>query len=312
MAAWGKKALIIAAIVIVVMVGRGRLLVVPPAHQHPFDGHVDVRGRVHPAAAVPGVLDAARTAYKEGTGEGTSANPRQGEGVQVRERTCRWLVARAGRARARSTSLSHLPRQRREVRERCCKTTEDDVRAKTSRRSNYNGDPGYRPRFGACCSATATMGSIPEYVSQFEISPLYSQINYQGSPGAREPAGLCRPVQVVHEPRGRASPPTRWSNMTTQDAEIVRLERQPDPLLSSRSRSRATSTATCSSSTPSTCSTRSRFRDRRRRACRGGSARCSRAPSACSAERPSSASSWCDATHGRDAGPGHRGRAAVG
>ena len=26
------------------------------------------------------------------------------------------------------------------------------------------------------------MGSIPEYVSQFEISPLYSQINYQSAP----------------------------------------------------------------------------------------------------------------------------------
>ena len=26
------------------------------------------------------------------------------------------------------------------------------------------------------------MGSIPEFVSQFEISPAYSQINYQGRP----------------------------------------------------------------------------------------------------------------------------------
>lgn len=35
------------------------------------------------------------------------------------------------------------------------------------------------------------MGSIPEYVSQFEISPLYSQDQLSGHTGAREPAELC-------------------------------------------------------------------------------------------------------------------------
>ena len=35
------------------------------------------------------------------------------------------------------------------------------------------------------------MGSIPEYVSQFEISPLYSQINYQGEPVRVSPLGYA-------------------------------------------------------------------------------------------------------------------------
>ena len=47
------------------------------------------------------------------------------------------------------------------------------------------------------------MGSIPEYVSQFRgVEPVLAD-QLPGHAGSREPLGLRRPVQVVHQPRGR-------------------------------------------------------------------------------------------------------------
>lgn len=52
------------------------------------------------------------------------------------------------------------------------------------------------------------MGSIPEYVSQFEVSNLYSQINYQGTPVRVSP--WATPTCSSGSPTARAaSRPTR-------------------------------------------------------------------------------------------------------
>ncbi|MBQ9002251.1 MAG: Tat pathway signal sequence [Eggerthellaceae bacterium] len=66
------------------------------------------------------------------------------------------------------------------------------------------------------------MGSIPEYVSQFEISNLYSQINYQGAPVRVSPLGYADLFKWFTN-RGQGIPAYALVNMTTQDAEIVRL-----------------------------------------------------------------------------------------
>ncbi len=66
------------------------------------------------------------------------------------------------------------------------------------------------------------MGSIPEYVSQFEISPLYSQINYQGTPVRVSPLGYADLFKWFTN-REAGIPAYSLVNMTTQDAEIVRL-----------------------------------------------------------------------------------------
>lgn len=70
------------------------------------------------------------------------------------------------------------------------------------------------------------MGSIPEYVSQFEVSNLYSQINYQGTPVRVSPLGYADLFKWFTNREG-GIPAYALVNMTTQDAEIVRLEDSP-------------------------------------------------------------------------------------
>ena len=66
------------------------------------------------------------------------------------------------------------------------------------------------------------MGSIPDYVSQFEVSNLYSQINYKGAPVRVSPLGYADLFKWFTN-REAGIPAYALVNMTTQDAEIVRL-----------------------------------------------------------------------------------------
>ena len=66
------------------------------------------------------------------------------------------------------------------------------------------------------------MGSIPEYVSQFEIESLYSQINYQNTPVRVSPLGYAD-IFKWWANREQGIPAYALVDMTTQDAEIVRL-----------------------------------------------------------------------------------------
>ena len=70
------------------------------------------------------------------------------------------------------------------------------------------------------------MGSIPEYVSQFEISPLYSQINFQGAPVRVSPLGYADLFKWFTN-REAGIPAYALVDMTTQNAEIVRLGDNP-------------------------------------------------------------------------------------
>lgn len=70
------------------------------------------------------------------------------------------------------------------------------------------------------------MGAIPEYVSQFVISDMYSQINYQGEPVRVSPLGYADLVKWFTNREG-GIPAYSLVNMTTQDAEIVRLGDSP-------------------------------------------------------------------------------------
>ena len=66
------------------------------------------------------------------------------------------------------------------------------------------------------------MGSIPDYVSQFEVDDLYSQINYKGKPVRVSPLGYADLFKWFTN-RGEGIPAFALVDMTTQDAEIVRL-----------------------------------------------------------------------------------------
>jgi hypothetical protein len=70
------------------------------------------------------------------------------------------------------------------------------------------------------------MGTIAEYVSQFEISSLYSQINYHGTPVRVSPLGYADIFKWFTN-RSGGIPAYALVNMTTQDAEIVRLDDNP-------------------------------------------------------------------------------------
>ena len=70
------------------------------------------------------------------------------------------------------------------------------------------------------------MGSIPEYVSQFEIASIYSQINYKDAPVRVSPLVYADLFKWFTN-RESGIPAYSLVNMTTQDAEIVRLDDSP-------------------------------------------------------------------------------------
>ena len=90
-------------------------------------------------------------------------------------------------------------------------------------------------RNSAALLGNRVMGAIPEYVSQFEISELYSQINYKGHPVRVSPLVYADLIKWFNN-RSEGLPAFVLIDMTTQDAQIVRLEKpmiysQSEPLI---------------------------------------------------------------------------------
>lgn len=78
-------------------------------------------------------------------------------------------------------------------------------------------------RASAQLLGSRAMGSIPEFVSQFEISPAYSQINYQGRPVRVSPLTYADLFKWLSH-RSEGIPAYVLVDMVTQEAEVVRLE----------------------------------------------------------------------------------------
>lgn len=68
------------------------------------------------------------------------------------------------------------------------------------------------------------MGSMVEYVSQFEVSTLYSQINYQGKPVRVTPLVYASPIKWLTN-HGEGIPAYIMIDMATQETECVKLEK---------------------------------------------------------------------------------------
>ena len=66
------------------------------------------------------------------------------------------------------------------------------------------------------------MGAIADYVSQFEVDSLYSQINYQGTPVRVSPLNYADLIKWLFN-RAEGIPAYVLVDMTTQDAKIVRI-----------------------------------------------------------------------------------------
>ncbi|HIS25456.1 MAG TPA: CvpA family protein [Candidatus Pullilachnospira intestinigallinarum] len=67
------------------------------------------------------------------------------------------------------------------------------------------------------------MGSMVDMVSQFEVSELYSQINYQGKPVRVTPLVYASPVKWLTN-QSSGIPAYIMIDMTTQNTELVQLE----------------------------------------------------------------------------------------
>lgn len=68
-----------------------------------------------------------------------------------------------------------------------------------------------------------TLGEIPEYVSQFEISNIYSQINYQGRPVRVSPLEYADLFKWFYN-KDSGVPAYVLVDMASQDTQVVRLD----------------------------------------------------------------------------------------
>lgn len=78
-------------------------------------------------------------------------------------------------------------------------------------------------RASAALLGNRTTGAMSDLVSQFEISPLYSQINYQDHPVRVSPLTYADLFKWLQN-REQGIPAYVVVDMTSQDAEVVRLE----------------------------------------------------------------------------------------
>ena len=218
MAAWGKKALIIAAIVIVLVGLAAYWWFHPPIIIHSTDTWMFVA--VFILLPLFLVFWSRSHSYKEGTAR-VEANPGKAKAFKFASYVP-VAVAVLGVLGA-VMSLSIFPGNA-EKYATVLQTTEDNF-AQDIKEVNYSEIPVI-DRDSAVLLGNREMGSIPEYVSQFEISPLYSQINYQSSPVRVSPLGYADLFKWFTN-REAGIPAYALVNMTTQDAEIVRLEDNP-------------------------------------------------------------------------------------
>lgn len=218
MAAWGKKALIIAAIVIVIIGLGAYWWFHPPINIHSSDTWMFVA--IFILLPLFLVFWSKSRAYETGT---SKVDPNK-----TKSKAYKWasyvpiLVALVGVIGA-VASLSMFPGNA-EKYAHVLETSTDDF-AQDIQEVNYSEIPVI-DRDSAILLGNREMGSIPEYVSQFEISPLYSQINYNQNPVRVSPLGYADLFKWLTN-REAGIPAYALVNMTTQDAEIVRLEDNP-------------------------------------------------------------------------------------
>lgn len=111
-------------------------------------------------------------------------------------------------------------------------TVEEGDFAEEIEEVDYNSIPVI-DRSSAIILGNRTLGEIPEYVSQFEISNVYSQINYQGRPVRVSPLEYADFFKWFTN-KDNGIPAYVLVDMASQDTKIVRLEQpiryvQSDP-----------------------------------------------------------------------------------
>lgn len=218
MADWGKKALIIGAIVIVLIGLAAYWWFHPPINIHSSDTWMFVA--IFILLPLFLLFWSRSRSYETGT---SKLDP-----SRSKAKAFKWasyvpvLVAVLGVVGA-IMSLSVFPGNA-EKYATVLKTDTLDF-ANDIKEANYSEIPVI-DRDSAVLLGNREMGSIPDFVSQFEISPLYSQINYKQAPVRVSPLGYADLFKWFTN-REAGIPAYALVNMTTQDAEIVRLEDKP-------------------------------------------------------------------------------------
>jgi hypothetical protein len=223
MASWGKKVLIIGGIILLVVILVAYWWFHPPINIHSTDTWTFVA--IFILLPLFLVLYARSHAYRKGTAK-----------VKVDDKKAKAfkglsfipvLIALVGILGA-IASLSLFPGNA----ERYAAVLKTDTLdfAQDIKEVDYSEIP-IIDRDSAAKLGNRAMGSIPEYVSQFEISPLYSQINYQGTPVRVSPLGYADIFKWFAN-KDAGIPAYVLVNMTTQDTQIVK---QSSPIYYSQS-----------------------------------------------------------------------------
>ena len=215
MKSWSKKAIIVAVIVLVIVILAAYWWFHPPINIHSVDTWFFIAVFI----LLPTFLFfRVRSAnYKEGKGKRAERNEGKAKTFKVLS-FIPVAVACVGIIGA-LMSLSLFPGNA--AKYATVLNTVDHDFASDIQEVNYSEIPVI-DRDSAILLGNREMGSIPEYVSQFEISSLYSQINYQGTPVRVSPLGYADLFKWFTN-RSSGIPAYALVDMTTQDAQIVTL-----------------------------------------------------------------------------------------
>ena len=215
MKSWSKKAIIVAIIVLIVVILAAYWWFHPPINIHSVDTWFFIAVFI----LLPTFLffRVRSSNYKEGMGKRAERNEGKAKTFKVLS-FIPVAVACVGIIGA-LMSLSLFPGNA--AKYATVLNTVDHDFASDIQEVNYSEIPVI-DRDSAILLGNREMGSIPEYVSQFEISSLYSQINYQGTPVRVSPLGYADLFKWFTN-RGTGIPAYALVDMTTQDAQIVTL-----------------------------------------------------------------------------------------
>ena len=212
---WSKKAIIVAIIVLIVVILAAYWWFHPPINIHSVDTWFFIAVFI----LLPTFLffRVRSSNYKEGKGKRVERNEGKAKTFKVLS-FIPVAIACVGIIGA-LMSLSLFPGNA--AKYATVLNTVDHDFASDIQEVNYSEIPVI-DRDSAILLGNREMGSIPEYVSQFEISSLYSQINYQGTPVRVSPLGYADLFKWFTN-RGTGIPAYALVDMTTQDAQIVTL-----------------------------------------------------------------------------------------
>lgn len=215
MKSWSKKAIIVAIIVLVVVILAAYWWFHPPINIHSVDTWFFIAVFILLPTFL--FLRVRSSNYKERKGKRAERNEGKAKTFKVLS-FIPVAVACVGIIGA-LMSLSLFPGNA--AKYATVLNTVDHDFASDIQEVNYSEIPVI-DRDSAILLGNREMGSIPEYVSQFEISSLYSQINYQGTPVRVSPLGYADLFKWFTN-RGTGIPAYALVDMTTQDAQIVTL-----------------------------------------------------------------------------------------